>query len=516
MPTEASSERPADPSLDEIENELARRDLISFTLRTKRNYRAGWFHSEVAVALDQFLDDVRNKRSPRLILTAPPQHGKTELTSRRFPAFAFGHDPELRIIGTAYAGSLAESFCLDIEKIVDSPEYVAIFPNTRILAENARSIRERRSAGDFTIVGHEGNYRAVGRGGGLTGRPAEILIVDDPIKDFEEAISDTIRESAFNWLTTTAMSRVQEGGGVICMSTRWHMDDPIGRLLAKQGKIEDGGVWTVKNFAAIAEEDELPHRQEGEPLSVERYSLESLVAIRDGGLINSYQWAALYQQHPSPLGGGIFKREDWRFYDVEVAQEFYEIVQSWDLAFKDTRDSDFVAGHVWGYKGANKFLIDRVNDRMTFGGTKTAIRTLSAKHPTAFRKFVEDKANGPAVIDDLKAEISGLIAVNPEGGKIARAHAVSGEVEAHNVYLPAMRNRMTGALDPLPWVHSLIEQSANFPAVAHDDDVDAMTQALAQIRKLSSGLHLSEGAIVGQARHPVLQRVHGNMKTKVF
>ncbi len=469
----------ADASLDEIEDELARRNLIAFTLRTKADYQAGWFHREVGKALDQFLDDLLAKRSPRLIITAPPQHGKSELTSRRLPAVAFGKHPDLRIVGTAYSADLAESFSADIQKIIDTPEYSHIYPSTRILAEGAKNAREKRRSEFFTIVGKKGNYRAVGRGGALTGHPADLVIVDDPLKDFDESMSEVIRESSWNWLVTVVMSRLQEGGGAIVMATRWNQDDIIGRLQRHQP-----GKWTIVNFPAIAEEDE-PYRRMGETLSVERFSQETMEEKRDGGLVNSYQWAAIYQQHPSPLGGGIFKRSDWRFWDISTPPDFDEILQSWDCTFKDTKGSDMVAGQVWGYKGAHKYLIDRVNDRMTFGATKTAIRTLTAKHPATFRKFIEDKANGPAVIDDLTGEISGMIAVEPMGGKISRAHAVSGEVEAHNVWLPATRDLETGALVPLPWVHDFIEQHAAFPTGTHDDDVDACTQALAQIRRMN-------------------------------
>ncbi len=208
----ASSKVKLDPPLDIIENELARRSLITFTQRTKSNYLAGWFHEEVAAALDQFLLDVKNKKSPRLILTAPPQHGKSELVSRRFPARCFGEDPDIRIIGTSYAADLAQSFNADIQRIIDGQAYAAVYPKTRIIGENSRGQRDRynrRNTEEFTIIGHDGSYRCAGRGGGITGKPADILIVDDPLKDWEEACSETVRESAFNWLVTSAMPRVQ-------------------------------------------------------------------------------------------------------------------------------------------------------------------------------------------------------------------------------------------------------------------------------------------------------------------
>jgi hypothetical protein len=307
---------------DEIRDEWARRRLLHFTERTFSEYRAGWFHRVVAERLDFFLADIAAKRSPRLILTAPPQHGKSELVSRRLPAFALGRNPNLQVIATSYSADRAFDFSNDVQHIMDTKQYHDIFPETRIVGEYAKAGEARRAVGLFQVVGHRGRYRAAGVGGGITGEPADLLIVDDPIKDFAKAISENTRESVWNWLTSTAMTRLQEGGGVIIMATRWHLDDPIGRLLEKQP-----GRWELVNFRAIAEEDEPPYRLAGEPLSVERYSLESLLAIRDGGAMSSYQWAALYQQRPSPLGGGIFKRDDWqRIKTAELPAKFSEVI----------------------------------------------------------------------------------------------------------------------------------------------------------------------------------------------
>ena len=459
--------RRRDLTIDEIEREWARRHLLQFTQHTFSDYCAGWFHECVAAEADRFLAEVVQRQSPRLILTAPPQHGKSELISRRLPAFALGRHPDLKIIATSYSGDRALDFSGDIQRIMDSDAYHTVFPQTRIVGQFAKIGEAKRTAALFEVVGHRGRYRAAGIGGGITGEPADILIIDDPIKDFAEAMSDTIRESVWNWLTSTAMTRLQEGGGVIVMATRWHLDDPIGRLLERQP-----GRWKLVNFRAIAEEDEPPYRLAGEALSVERFGLDSIIQIRDGGAMNSYQWAALYQQRPSPVGGGIFKRDDWRFYN-QPPSHFDEVLQSWDCAFKDKSSSDYVVGQVWGRKAADKFLLDQVRGHFSFSATIAAVRSLSAKWPQAHRKLVEDKANGTAVIDTLKHEISGILAVEPEGGKEARAHAVSSDIESHNVYLPA------GA----SWVHDFIEECAAFPASAHDDQVDAMTQALTRMRR---------------------------------
>ena len=474
-------------SLGEIRDEWARRQLLAFTERTFPEYRPGWFHRAVAERLDRFVADIAAKRSPRLILTAPPQHGKSELVSRRLPPYALGKDPDLKIIATSYSADRAFDFSNDVQKVIDTPIYHGIFPGTRIVGEYARQGEARRAAGLFQVVGHRGRYRAAGVGGGITGEPADLVIIDDPIKDFAEAISESIRESVWNWLTSTAMTRLQEGAGVIVMCTRWHLDDLVGRLLEKQP-----GRWEIVNFAAIAEQDELPYRLAGEPLSVERHSLESLIAIRDGGATSSYQWQALYQGRPGPLGGGIFKRDDWQFFK-EPPAKFSEMLQSWDCTFKDTRSSDFVVGQVWGVAGAGRYLLDQVRGQMSFSRTVEAIRQMSAKWPETHRKLVEDKANGSAVIDTLKSEIPGLIAVQPEGGKEARAHAVSAFVEAHNVYLPA----------DVSWVAGFIEEAAQFPNGSHDDQVDALTQALNNIRGSVLRLTLTELILeqaAGQAR----------------
>jgi len=472
-----------DPTDDEFKNEWASRSLIRFTKRTFPEYRAGWFHEAVAGKVDQFVADVAHKKSPRLILTAPPQHGKSELISRRLPAFALGRNPDLRIIAASYASDLVYGFSNDVQHIMDSELYHQIFPGTRIVGQFARAGTAKRTAALFEVVGRLGRYRAAGVGGGITGEPADILILDDLIKDYSEAMSDTIRNSTFDWFTSTAMTRLQEGGGVIMMATRWHMDDPIGRLLRTQADR-----WTVINFPALAEQDE-PHRRMGEPLTVERFSKESLLQKKAD--MGSYKWNALYQQRPSPLGGGIFKRDDWRFYRQPPAT-FDFMLQSWDCAFKDKTTSSYGVGHVWAVKGADKYLLDQVRGHFSFGATVTAIRSLSAKWPKADRKLIEDKANGTAIIDTLQHEIPGIIAVEPAGGKEARAHAVSSEVEAHNVYLP----------EGAPWVHDFIEECAAFPTGAHDDQVDAMTQALIRIREISASRNNSGLYGVGRPRDP--------------
>lgn len=448
-----------------LRHELASTTLIGFLLATSPTYQMGWVHAEICGELEAFLAAVRRKESPRLLLTMPPRHGKSEIASRRFPAYALGRDPDLSIIATSYSADLASRMNRDVQRIIDDEAYRAIFPGTRLCGKS--SGEGIRTADLFEIVGHRGVYRSAGVGGGITGMGGDIILIDDPIKDRAEADSPTIRNRVWDWYTSTLYTRLAPGGGIIVIQTRWHMDDLAGRLLEAQ-RSGQGDAWRVVNFPAIAEEDE-PHRKAGEALHPERYPLEQLQAIR--AAIGSRDWAALYQQRPAPDGGAIFRAEWLRFWlPKELPQTFDRMCISWDMTFKDGDDSDYVVGQVWGRKGADFFLLDQVRARMSFTATLAAFRALADKWPRAQRKLVEDKANGPAVIDSLRHAVPGIIPVEPDGSKIARAHAVTTFFEAGNVHLPHP--------SVCNWVADYVAELTSFPAAAHDDQVDATTQAL--------------------------------------
>ena len=208
-------------------------------------------------------------------------------------------------------------------------------------------------------------------------------------------------------------------------------------------------------------------------------TLEEILQLKTE--VGSRAFTAMFLQNPAPDEGSIIKRGWWKYYR-ELPAKFDEIIQSWDCAFKDLTVSDFVCGQVWGRVGANKYLIDQVLDKIDIVGTLQAIRGITAKYPKAWTKLIEDKANGPAVIQMLKNEISGLIAVNPMGGKVSRAQAVSPDIEAGNVYLPSP--------SIAPWVHDFVEECAVFPNGKNDDQVDAMTQAIMRLRKKAPGIRL--------------------------
>jgi predicted phage terminase large subunit-like protein len=410
-----------------------------------------------------------------------PTHN-SEIASRRFPAYVLGRYPDFNVIATSYSSDLASRMNRDVQRIIDSEEYHAIFPNTKLTGRNSNLGTQgsfMRNSDLFEIVGYSGVYRSAGVGGGITGMGCNILLIDDPFKDRATADSPTMRQNAWEWYTSTAYTRLAPGGGVIIINTRWHTDDLSGRLLEAEASGE-GDKWRVVNFPAIAETDE-PHRKRGEALHPERYPLDNLLKIKSA--IGTRDWEALYQQHPTPEGGTIFHEEWLKFWlPKDLPTDFSGMVISWDMTFKEGDSNDFVVGQVWGRKGGDFYLLDEVRGRWGFTETVEQFKFLANKYPRATRKLVEDKANGPAVIDSLKHHISGIIPIEPDGTKTARAHAVTALFEAGNVYIPDR--------SLFPWVTEYISELTRFPSVAHDDQVDATTQALRHFDR-THGLSIS-------------------------
>lgn len=448
--------------------QLARTNLLAFVKTTMPSYKIGWVHREICGRLMDFLVKVERGESPRLILTLPPRHGKSQLVSKHFPSFGFGVDPDLSFISCSYGDDLSKRVNKDVQRIMDSPIYHKIFPNT--------SLSKKRNAGGynmamrttslFEIPGHNGSFRSTGVGGGITGMGCDILCIDDPFKDRKSADSPTIRESVWDWYTSTAYTRLSPGGGVLVTVTRWHENDLVGRLLDAM-KQEGGDRWEIINYPAIAEHDE-QHRKKGEALHPDRYPLEMLLRIKSN--IGSYDWGSLYQQHPTPRGGGVFKRK-WIRHWTTMPKVFDRVIQSWDFTFKDTANSDNVSGQVWGQVGANFYLLDNDTARMDFVSQVRAMQRMSSKWPDALEKVVEDKANGPAIISALGSRIPGIVPYNPRGSKTARAYSVSPIFEAGNVFLPPMDEEH-------PWVKRYVDELLAFPNAEHDDQVDSTTQAL--------------------------------------
>jgi len=312
------------------------------------------------------------------------------------------------------------------------------------------------------------------------------LIIDDPIKARAEADSKVYRDRVWDWWTDEASARLAPGAPVALVLTRWHHDDLAGRL------IEQGG-WTVLNIPAQAEHR--PDKGESDPL--DREPGEYMVSTRGRTraqwelrkrTAGTRTWASLYQGRPTPDTGNLFPSDGWARYDRPLwlvrddgarivpdamRDPDVEIIQSWDLAFKDTESSDYVVGQVWMRRGTQAFLLDQIRRRMGFTESCQAMLDMTARWPQAIAKLVEDKANGPAVMNALRAKVGGLIPVEPEGSKYARAVAITPLVEAHDVVLPD-----PVAVEGTAWVTDLTEEARDFPGASHDDTVDAMSQAV--------------------------------------
>jgi hypothetical protein len=284
----------------------ARSSLIDFTTYTKHNYVTNWHHELLARKLDQFVSG----EIPRLIVFEPPRHGKSELVSRRLPAYIFGKCPSASIISCSYSADLASRMNRDVQRIIDSPEYKSLFPDTALNSSNIRTSVQGsflRNSDIFEIVGSTGVYRSAGVGGGITGMGCNYGIIDDPIKNREEANSVTYREKVKEWYTSTFYTRLEEGACVLITLTRWHEDDLGGYLLKE---MENGGEqWEVLSLPAIATDTRHPEdpREEGDPLWPGKYDLTRLSGIRT--VLGPYDFSALYQQSPTPREGGLWKYE---------------------------------------------------------------------------------------------------------------------------------------------------------------------------------------------------------------
>jgi predicted phage terminase large subunit-like protein len=395
--------------------------------------------------------------------------------------------PERRWLFSSYAASLSIRDSLKCRRLIESPWYQANWGDRFQLTsdQNAKQRFENNKSG----------YRlATSVGGAATGEGGDRIVVDDP-HNVGEAESDLVRRAAVDWwdqVMSTRLNDPKTGAKVIVMQ-RVHEADLTGHVLEQGGyellrlpaEWEEGST----RMTSIGWSD--PRTQPGELLWPERFGPAELETLKRS--MGSYAAAGQLQQRPSPAEGGILKRHWWKYWKpqgmvlppvsvrlpdgqlqiihaVDLPYEFEEQMQSWDMAFKDVESSDFVVGQVWAKQKADRFLLDQVKDRLDLPRTLEAVRWMTRKWPQTYAKLVEDKANGSAVIAMLNHEIQGLIAVPPEGGKEARASAISAQIESGNVYLPHPSIR--------PWVSGFIDEAAAFPNAAHDDQVDGMSQAL--------------------------------------
>jgi predicted phage terminase large subunit-like protein len=478
----------------------ARSSLLSFIQANKPDYGVDDFHRKLCLLMQDFYADVLAKKSPRYIIISPPQMGKSEIMSRSFPAWALGKSPWLYFIAGAYASDWATSLSADVQNIMMREEYHEIFPEAIVPRADFSDSQGSQRADFFELVGKPGRYRAAGRAKGVTGRPAHIILIDDPLKDQFEANSDAIREQCWGWWNPTLRTRLQDGGGVMLTLTRWHLDDMAGRMIDLAGKDPDADQWKVVVFPALlGEEDcEACRKRKGvqylaehtcRSLAPHRFRHETLIRTR--ATSSPAVWNALYRGTPVSLAGNILPASAWRYYGglgqvmLPDLRQFDFIVQSWDGSFKDTTSADFCAGQVWGVRGSEVWLLDYILEQMSFTRFVTAIRQMSYKWPASSWIFIEDKANGTAAMDVLSSEISGVSAVEPKGGKVARAWASSSRLCGGNCFLPDA--------SIAPWVKGFVDRCNVFPAninkAGSDDDIDAFTQMENEVKNRTLGVH---------------------------
>jgi len=458
----------ARPSLgEEIDQELAARRLREFVrqawpvVEPSTTFVSGW-HLD---AICEHLEGVTRGHIRRLLISMPPRHMKSLAVSVFWPCWEWITHPERRWLFCSYAAGLAIRDSLKCRRLLESPWYRARWGNRFVLTSDQNE--KSRFENDKT-----GCRIALGVGGAATGEGGDRVVVDDP-HNIREAESETLRQSVLDWWDQVMSTRLNDprNGAMVIVMQRVHENDLAGHVL-RQGGYEElklpAEYEGSRHRTSIGWQD--PRQERGELLWPERFAREEINRLKRD--LGSYAAASQLQQRPSPAEGGILKRHWWKFYR-EAPRKFSELLQSWDCSFKDSSTSDFVVGQVWGRNGADKYLLDQVRGRMDYPATIQAVKRLSEKWPQAHAKLVEDKANGPAVVAMLKHEIAGLIAVNPAGGKEVRAHAVSPQIEAGNVYLPDPSIAM--------WINGFIEECAAFPNGAFDDQVDAMSQALVHL-----------------------------------
>lgn len=456
---------------------LCRRSLVDMALETVPRYKVGWVHREVARELEEFSRAVTAGESPRLILMMPPRSGKSAL-AERFSVWHLGHNSHHDTIFASYAKDPASDRtraardCLYEQATEDAFPHLELSDDTR----GKISWRVTQHAGG-------GSVQAVGVKGALTSKGADVLIIDDPVKDWEEAHSPLKRERCWDWYQSTAYTRLAPGAGILMILTRWHEDDLAGRVLAETPEEN----WREVRYPAIAEVDE-EHRLAGEALHPERYSLEVLKRFRK--VLGVHKWPALYQQRPSTPGGSVWLREWWQYWsdtqrdDARLRpKRFDEIITSWDLTFgSKTAAASFVVGQAWGRVGEDCFLLAEVRGKWSFPESVAAIKALAKQYPRARRHVIEKKANGAAVIEALESSLKGIEAAMPTKSKVMRAHAVSPRIEAGHVFIPHPADVL--------WVQDFLDECTAFPSGKKDDRVDCASQALRSLRAKKRGFRI--------------------------
>lgn len=415
----------------------------------------------------------------RLVINIPPGHMKSLLVAVFWPAWEWIEEPQTRSLFSSYAFELAVRDSVRCRDVLESDWYQEAFGPLWQLRDNRWDLTSDQNAKHWFANTKKGFRFCLSVGGRATGFRGQKVVTDDPLNAIDRH-SLGKRERVLDWWDRAMSSRLNDPrtGRKVVIAQRLHQGDLPGHLKQLGGYefvvLPSEFDPNKRSRTKIGWQD--PRNEAGELLHAELFTREVLdQAKQDLGHI---EYAGQHQQEPAPAEGSILKRPWWKYY-VTRPERFDEIIESWDMAFKDTKDSAYVVGQVWGRVGANIYLLDSVREKMDFTRTCAALVALSLKWPAARAKLVEDKANGPAVISALKQKVGGLIAVQPDGSKEARAYACQPYLEAGNCWLPAMALSETSDAPPLlePWVQDFVDECTLFPHSTYADQVDTYTQA---------------------------------------
>jgi len=437
--------------------------LWKFIRKVFPQYKFYKFH---ATLIEQ-LQKVINGECKRLILQVPPRHGKSLLASQLLPAAYLLAHPDRYVGITSYSAELAEGFSRKAREYFKE--------SGGLINQNSQAVNAWGTEGG-------GGLWAAGVGGAVTGRSGHLLIIDDPVKNREDAESARMMDKLNDWYTSTLYTRLEpQVGAIVVIQTRWSENDMIGQLLENEMNVSEKGRenWTIVDLPALYEEEDdrpkLPEHCEvvpdwreeiGEALCPQRYGQDDLERIREA--VGSRDFASLYQQRPAPEGGNMFAPEWWQYYSWDTPMpDFQRVMLSVDATFTATSKSDYVVGAVIGQAGSQFYVLDLVREKLDVVGTMAMIARMYKRHQLN-GCLIELAASGYAVHQMMAKKVPGLIGVRPEKSKEARAAGIVPSVEAGNVYLPASA----------PWLDAFLNEFALFPASKNDDMVDAITMGL--------------------------------------
>lgn len=441
------------------EREKARHSFMAFVKKVWPHFIEGPHHKRMAAAFER----VARGECKRLIINMPPRHTKSEFASYLLPAWFLGNFPQKKIIQTSHTAELAVGFGRKVRNLVDSDTFTEVFPGVGLQADS-------KAAGRWN-TNQRGDYFAIGVGGAVTGKGADILIIDDPHSEQEAAMAATnpeVYDKVYEWYTSGPRQRLQPGGAIVIVMTRWAQRDLTGQVLKADAQ-RGGEGWEVIEFPAI-----LPS---GKPLWPSFWSLAELTALREE--LPNAKWQAQYQQNPVGNESAIVKRDWWQWWEEDEPPACEFILQSWDTAFEKTQRADYSAGTTWGIfmnpKDGNRpniILLNTYKKRVEFPDLKKdVLEEYQQFDPDTV--IIEKKASGAPLIYELRSMGIPVQEFTPSKGqdKIARLNSVSDIIASGKVWVPKTR-----------WAEELVDEVAAFPAGEHDDLVDATTLALMRFR----------------------------------